>query len=117
MQRLLIEFSGSVVDMIFLNFLKAFDVVNHPIILIKLQMLRVGGQILLWICDFLIDRTTCVRVAGQTSDPKAVASGVPQSSMLSPVLFPIYVIVLLFLWNVFADDFRLYLSFPIDSCI
>ena len=112
--------SGSIVDEIFLDFSKAFDV-NHSIILIKLQMLGIGGKLLLWIRDFLVGCTMCVRVAGETSDPKAVPSGVPQGSVLGPVLFLIYVNCIASslgcCWKAFADDFKLYFSFPRDSCI
>ena len=86
-----------------------------PSFLIKLQMLGVGGQLLLWIRDFLIGCTMCARVAGQTSDPIAVTSGIPQGSVLGPVLFLIYVtcnaVSLKCHWKAFADDFKLYLSF------
>ena len=51
---------GFAVDMIFLDFAKALDVVNHSIILVKLQMLGIGGRLLLWICEFLSGRSMSV---------------------------------------------------------
>ena len=53
--------SGFIVDMIFLDFSKAFDIVDHSIALIKLHMLGVDGKLLLWVCGFLVGRTMCVR--------------------------------------------------------
>ena len=51
-------------------------------------MFGVGGKLLLRIRDFLVDRT-CVTIASDMSDPKAVSRGVPQGSVLSPVLVSI----------------------------
>ena len=51
---------GLVVDIIFLDFSKAFDVVSHFVILEKLQKLGIGGNLLIWICEFFIGRTMCV---------------------------------------------------------
>ena len=73
--------------MIFLNFSKAFDVASHSINCIKLQMLSIISKLLLWVRDFLVSRTMCVKVADDISDPKAVTSDVPQVSVLGPVFF------------------------------
>ena len=54
------EDRGMTVDMIYLDFSKAFDVVSHSIIL---KMLGVYGKLLVWICEFLFCRTMCVKVA------------------------------------------------------
>ena len=70
--------SGSIVDMIFFYFSKAFDVVNHSIILNKLQVLDVESKLLLWVRNFLVGRTLRVTVAGETSDTKTVTSGAPK---------------------------------------
>ena len=72
--------SGSIVDIIFLDFSKAFDVVNHSVILTKLQMLGIGGKIPLWVGDFLVGHTADVRVGGKASVPKPFTSNVPQGS-------------------------------------
>ena len=56
--------------MIFLDFSRAFDVVNHSIMLTKLQMLGIGGKLLSWIREFLSGRTMSVKVAGKKSSLK-----------------------------------------------
>ena len=66
--------SDSIVDTVFLEFSKAFDVVNLFIILIKSQMLVVDCKLLLWVRDFL-GCIRCVGVAGKTSELKAVVAG------------------------------------------
>jgi hypothetical protein len=106
---------GSVVDMAMLDFSKAFDVVSHPILLLKLQALGVSGVLLGWIGDFLASRTMCVGVDKVNSEPRDVLSGVPQGSVLGPILFLIYVNFLtdglVSKFGAFADDFKIYLSF------
>ena len=73
--------------MIFLDFLKTFGVVNHSIMLTKLQMLDIGGKLLSWICEFLSSWTMSVKVAGKMSSLKQVTSCVSQGLVLGSVLF------------------------------
>ena len=112
---------GFVVDMIFLDFSRAIDVVNHSIMLTKLRILGIGGEILSWICEFLSGRTMSTKVAGKMSSLKQITSNAPEGSVLGPVLFFIYVNFIAnsvqFQWNSFADGFKLYLSFPQNTCI
>jgi hypothetical protein len=107
--------AGLVVDVALLDFSKAFDVVSHHVLLGKLLALGISGDLLRWIAAFLDSRTMCVGVNKVNSDPRDVLSGVPQGSVLGPVLFLVYVN---FLTNgissefvAFADDYKIYLSF------
>ena len=103
---------GLNVDSIYLDFSKAFDKVDHRIVLSKLAGLGVRGKLLKWIQSFLTSRTQRVIVNGVLSEPCPVVSGVPQGSVIGPLLFLILLgdidsnIVSCFLSS-FADDTRI----------
>jgi hypothetical protein len=69
---------GSIVDVVFLDFLKAFDVVSHSVLLSKLRLLGFCDQLLAWICSFLVGRQMRVSVSGALNDFRELLSGVPQ---------------------------------------
>ena len=103
---------GSAVDVILFDFKKAFDVVVHSVLVSKLKCLGVQGKILQCIHSFLSNRTMSVCIDGTSSRPRAVLSGVPQGSVLGPLLFLIYINSigsdLSCHYKIFADDLKLY---------
>ena len=78
-------------DLILLDFSKAFDCVPHQRLLHKLNYYGISGPTLYWIKSFLSDRTQHVSINGSHSALANVISGVPEGSVLGPVLFLLYI--------------------------
>ena len=109
---------GLPIDIIYLDFEKAFDKVPHQRLIMQLSRFGVRGNILGWIKDYLTSRHQRVRVNGELSSRSSVLSGVPQGSVLGPALFLIYVsdipeIVQNFV-SLYADDSKIY-NYLLDS--
>lgn len=98
-------------DCIFLDFKDAFDTVPHRLLLEKMTMYGINSQVIAWVTDYLTLRQQTVIVNGASSCASQVTSGVPQGSVLGPLLFLIYVDITEGVEShirLFADDCVLY---------
>ena len=106
--------AGSQTDLVLLDFSKAFDKVSHQKLLLKLHRYGIRGPTLRWIQAFLSDWTQTVVLENEKSNTVPVTSGVPQGSVLGPILFLIYINDLpdstKSKVRLFADDTAIYLA-------
>ena len=102
---------------VFIDLSKAFDNVQHQLLLLKLQQHGIGGSALAWFWSYLYQRSQNVMLNGSSSEYFYSSKGVPQGSVLGPLLFNIYVAGLPSIAEQhnaslpsFADDMSLYCS-------
>ena len=104
--------SGDIIIGVFLDLKKAFDTVNHQILFKKLFSYGIRGTILKWFKSYLTDRLQFVTIDGTQSEIKSVKCGVPQGSILGPLLFIIYMNDL---YNV--SEFLFTILYADDTCV
>ena len=83
--------TGKIVIGLFLDIKKAFDTVDHDILINKLEYYGIRGNVLNWLKSYLENRKQYVHYSGYDSDKKTVTHGVPQGSILGPLLFILYI--------------------------
>ena len=98
---------------IFLDFSKAFDTVNHEILNRKLEYYGICGVAKDWFTSYLCDRKQVITVNTVTSDQQIMSCGIPQESVLGPILFLLYINDFhlcsnFFEFHLFADDANLF---------
>ena len=110
---------GGSIDVIYMNFQKAFDSVPHQRLLTKVEAHGIDNKTLAWVADFLSDRKQTVVVNSAESKEAAVTSGIPQGSILGPVLFVLYINDLpLSVKNevrLFADDTKIFTRSEVEG--
>ena len=82
---------GGSVDVVYMDFRKAFDSVPHRRLMRKVEAHGIRGRVYQWTQNFLTNRTQEVTVNGVRSAEAAVTSGIPQGSVLGPLLFIMYI--------------------------
>jgi retron-type reverse transcriptase len=105
--------NGRVVLLVLLDLSAAFDTVNHDLLLATLNKFKIGGTALQWLQSYLTEQNQVVRLNGETSDFKILKCGVPQGSVLGPLLFSIYTSTLRskgVCYHLYADDTQIYLA-------
>ena len=110
---------GDGIDVAYLDFRKAFDLVSHKHLIFKMSKYGINGPILDWVKDFLSDRTQRVLIRGTASTSQGVTSGVPQGSVLGPVLFLIFIndlpLNVISPLSLFADDSKIFTTIRSDD--
>ncbi|KAK3098946.1 hypothetical protein FSP39_024557 [Pinctada imbricata] len=83
--------NGNITGISLLDFRKAFDLVNHRILLDKMKFYNFTSNTLLWLESYLANRTQTVQIGNVASNLAPITCGVPQGSVLGPVLFLMYI--------------------------
>ena len=100
---------GELTGVCFFDLAKCFDTIDHELLLYKLGKYGLTETELLWFSNYLSDRSQIVNINGQLSSPKLIKTGVPQGSVLGPLLFLLFIndfpsCLSNATCNIFADD-------------
>ena len=111
---------SSETDVIYLDYAKAFDKVDHKLLIRKLHLYGLNPKIIKWIESFLSDRKQAVVVDGHLSFLALIISGVPQGTVLGPILFLIFIndiehCITESIIRCFADDTRVSISITCEQ--
>ena len=108
---------------IFLYLSAAFDTIDHSLLIRRLQCIGITGTTLDWFISYLESRTYSVCIDSYKTKPRIISHGVPQGSVLAPIMFNIYLAPLLDIFDrypdinfhTYADDIQIYCNLPDPS--
>ncbi|MCP4585470.1 reverse transcriptase family protein, partial [Pseudoalteromonas sp.] len=112
---------GYCVDVLYMDFQKAFDTVPHAKLIQKLAALGIRGKLLSWIRSYFMDRKQAVKIGSKLSRWRDITSGVPQGSVLGPLFFILFINDLVELLpagvtiKLYADDAKIYVIYKPGS--
>ncbi|KAL7077836.1 hypothetical protein ACQ4LE_003423 [Meloidogyne hapla] len=105
----------NIINIVYFDLAKAFDSISHERLLIKLKLIGIESSLLKWISNYLYNRKSVVKIGNEFSKQFSITSGVPQGSILGPLLFNIYISDMPKLCDtpnikikLFADDVKAY---------
>ncbi len=78
-------------EVILLNLRKAFDLIDHQILLRKLRIYKCSDESIKWFKSYLLDRNQCTSFKGKVSEKLPIATRVPQGSILGPLLVIVFI--------------------------
>ena len=115
--------SSYCIQLLLIDLSSAFDMINHSILTNRIIELGIEGSPLKWLMSFITDRTSFVKINDIISPPTTILKGVPQGSVLGPLLFSIYLRPISNIirkypniyYQIYADEIQLLLKLLIDS--
>ena len=84
-------YKGDLACSVFIDFAKAFDTIDHKILISKLENYGLRGTTLQWFESYLSNREQVVEIGNVLSEKRYISCGVPQGSILGPILFLLYI--------------------------
>ena len=111
--------------MLLLDLSSAFDTIKHDLLIDRLKMIGISDTVLLWFTSYLQNRYFSIKINNEYSSKKMLSHGVPQGSVLGPILFSIYLLPLIYIFNQFpdinyhlyADDLQIYAELPLHALL